>query len=75
MKLGAFRNQCGRCRNYFNSNTAFELHRTGKHGVDRRCMTPEEMTKKGMAVNADGFWVSELFTKLPFKKEEHESSP
>jgi hypothetical protein len=33
------------------------------------------MTKKGMAVNADGFWVSELFTKLPFKKEEHESSP
>jgi hypothetical protein len=38
-------------------------------------MTTEEMIKKGMAVNADGFWVSELFTKLPFKKEEHESSP
>jgi hypothetical protein len=75
MKLGSSRNQCGSCRQYFNSNSAFELHRHGQHGVDRRCMTADEMTGRGMAVNAAGYWVSELFTKLPFKKEEHESSP
>jgi hypothetical protein len=38
-------------------------------------MTNDEMTGRGMAVNAAGYWVSELFTKLPFNKEEHESSP
>ena len=59
--LGASRNQCGGCREYFNSNSAFELHRTGEHGVDRRCMTIEEMRGRKMDVNAAGFWVTELF--------------
>ena len=59
--LGASRNQCGGCREYFNSNSAFELHRTGEHGVDRRCMTVDEMKGRGMDVNAAGFWVTELF--------------
>ena len=34
------------------------MHRTGRHGVDRRCMTEEEMTAKGMLMNATSFWVS-----------------
>lgn len=60
MRLVGQRNQCQGCKQYFNSNHAFEIHRTGKHGVDRRCMTPVEMTAKGMLVNAAGFWISGL---------------
>lgn len=59
MKLGSSRNQCGACHQYFNSNTAFERHRTGEHGKDRRCLTSEEMTKKGWLKNKDGFWITE----------------
>jgi hypothetical protein len=59
MKLTGQRNQCQSCKEYFNSNTAFDMHRTGKHGVDRRCRTKEEMTDKGMCLNNAGFWVSE----------------
>lgn len=59
MILTGQRNQCPGCDQYFNSNLAFDMHRTGKHGHDRRCMTPLEMTAKGMCVNAAGFWISE----------------
>lgn len=59
MKLRGQKNQCQGCKRYFNSNIAFEKHRTGKHGVDRRCMTEEEMTAKGMSLNAKSFWISE----------------
>lgn len=64
------RNQCSGCKQYFNSNTPFEMHRTGKYGVDRRCRTPEEMTALGMSVNDDGFWISQKMTKQFFKKDE-----
>lgn len=57
--LNGARNQCSGCERYFNSNGAFEKHRTGEHGVDRRCMTDEEMTAKGMFLGADGFWRGE----------------
>jgi hypothetical protein len=67
MKLTGQRNQCQGCKQYFNSNTAFEKHRTGKHGKDRRCRTEEEMTAKGMSLNAKSFWVSE--TNDRFNKE------
>ena len=59
MKLVGQRNQCQGCKEYFNSNSAFEMHRTGKFGVDRRCLTPQEMTDKGMLKNAAGFWITE----------------
>ena len=36
LKVGESRNQCQACKQYFNSNAAFELHRIGEHGVDRR---------------------------------------
>jgi hypothetical protein len=57
MKLSGDRNQCPGCSEYFNSSRAFEKHRVGEHGHDRRCLTPTEMREKGMAKNAAGFWV------------------
>lgn len=59
LKLTGDRNQCPGCDYYFNSIKAFDRHRTGKHGVDRRCRTVEEMIQRGMLVNKDGFWVTE----------------
>ena len=71
--LGAARNQCGRCKEYFNSNSAFEMHRTGEHGVDRRCMTVEEMRGRGMDVNDAGFWITEHMTRrLQTEEADHE---
>jgi hypothetical protein len=55
-------NQCQGCKEYFNSNGAFEKHRTGKYGVDRRCMTTEEMIAKGFSLNAAGYWIA---SKMP----------
>lgn len=57
------RNQCGGCSEYFNSVGAFEKHRVGKYGEQRRCLTPEEMMQKGMSKNDAGFWIGEKMTK------------
>jgi len=62
------RNQCGVCNQYFNSNTPFEIHRVGQHGVNRRCMIEEEMLAAGMSLNADGFWIS---SKMPDRVKDH----
>lgn len=61
------RNQCPTCEKYFNSTTAFQKHRTGNFGADRRCRTTEEMEAIGMSMKQDGFWVSEKNTR--FNKE------
>jgi hypothetical protein len=66
--LNGNRNQCQTCKEYFNSNGSFDKHRTGNHGLNRRCMTPEEMQAKGMSLNNDGFWIREKMNKLFFKK-------
>lgn len=50
------RNQCTGCGLLFNSSHAFDKHRHGAHGVDRRCMTEPEMLAKGMVRGADNFW-------------------
>lgn len=50
------RNQCTGCGRLFNSTHAFEKHRTGAHGIDRRCMTEAEMLDRGMVLGADSFW-------------------
>jgi hypothetical protein len=63
MKLTKDKNQCPSCDKYFNSTYAFEKHRVGDHGVDRRCKTTEEMLSKGMAINHRGFWVNELMNR------------
>lgn len=52
--------QCCACHEYFNSTAAFNKHRTGEHGVDRRCRTPDEMQAIGMAVSSRGWWVTAL---------------
>jgi hypothetical protein len=61
MKLTGNRNQCQSCKEYFNSNTAFDKHRTGDHGRNRRCRTPEEMIALGMSKNNAGFWITEKY--------------
>jgi hypothetical protein len=58
-QLTGDRNQCPGCGLYFNSTFAFEKHRTGDFGKDRRCLTIPEMEAKKMALNGAGFWVSE----------------
>lgn len=60
MRLTGDRNQCQGCKEFFNSTTAFDKHRTGQHGVDRRCLAEPEMLAKGMAKNSAGFWVGSL---------------
>jgi hypothetical protein len=59
------RNQCRGCSEYFNSNTAFDKHRTGSHhDGKRRCMTEQEMLNLGMSKNKDGFWISEKMERF-----------
>lgn len=60
MRLTGDRNQCQGCKEYFNSTAAFDKHRDGRHGVDRRCLSADEMNAKGMAKNSAGFWVGSL---------------
>jgi hypothetical protein len=57
MRLTGDRNQCPGCDEYFNSTAAFDKHRVGQHGVDRRCLNADQMLAKGMAKNSAGFWV------------------
>lgn len=59
MPLRGDRNQCPTCSEYFNSSSAFDRHRTGRFGVDRRCRTVGEMAALGMSANAGGFWITE----------------
>lgn len=57
LQLTGERNQCPTCGAYFNSSSAFDFHRTGRFGVDRRCRTLAEMVTAGMVKNAAGFWI------------------
>jgi len=66
MNLSGDRNQCQGCKTFFNSTFAFDKHRRGEHGIDRRCLTAEEMQAKGMSQNAAGFWISAAMT--PFAR-------
>lgn len=60
LKVTHSRCKCPGCGEFFNSTGAFDKHRTGAHGKDRRCMSDEEMRMKGMDINADGYWVTAL---------------
>jgi hypothetical protein len=66
MKLTGSRCQCSLppykgCGEYFNSTRAFDKHRTGSYAaLQRRCLSAAEMTARGMAQNAKGFWVTSL---------------
>lgn len=61
-KLTGDRNQCRTCSAYFNSTSAFDKHRIGEYGGERRCMTVAEMYAAGMAKNSDGFWLTRART-------------
>lgn len=57
MKLTGQRNQCPTCGDYFNSNHAFDKHRTGSYTPNkRRCLTADEMMWIDMFKGDDGFW-------------------
>jgi hypothetical protein len=58
MDLYGDKNQCQSCKEYFNSGFAFDKHRTGEFGVDRRCRSPLEMSSVGMVKNARMYWIS-----------------
>jgi len=60
MKLSGDRNQCRMCGEAFNSTTAFDKHRVGEFGIDRRCRTAVEMCEIGMVLRENGFWVGSL---------------
>jgi len=68
-KVGASRNQCRGCGEYFNSNSVFVAHRTGKFGDDRRCKTTEEMQAAGYRLNKDGYWAGEPRPEIETDKE------
>ena len=63
-KVGNRRCQCGACKEYFNSVAAFEKHRIGDHGVNRRCMSPKAMYQAGMSINGAGFWISSSWVRV-----------
>jgi len=58
---------------YFNSQTAFDKHRTGSYGGGRRCRTTKEMEDLGMFINVEGFWVSEANARIYKEGEINES--
>lgn len=60
MILRGDRNQCQGCKEYFNSGYAFENHRRGEFGKDRRCLTPQELITKGWSKNQAGFWITSV---------------
>lgn len=71
MKERAIRNLCTACNHDFSSLNAFDRHRTGRTGVDRRCMTEAEMLADGMRHLENGRWAGEV-NPLFAKKEEGE---
>jgi hypothetical protein len=58
-RLTGSRCVCRGCGQYFNSTSAFDLHRVGKPEA-RRCLSTDEMVEAGMTRNAGGFWVSRV---------------
>jgi len=65
-KIGNHRNHCSTCHEFFNSDGAFDMHRTGKFNDPkdpRRCRTEQEMTEKGMVMNKAGYWTTGRFDR------------
>jgi hypothetical protein len=66
-RLTGSRCLCRGCGQLFNSVTAFDSHRvddrTGPAHAARRCLTPAEMRRVGMSLNATEFWITEVRKK------------
>ena len=56
LRLTGAKNCCPTCGAYFRNNRAFDDHRVGDYGANRRCLTELEMFLLGMSPNDDGFW-------------------
>lgn len=57
LNAGSMANQCSGCGSLFRAVATFNSHRIGKFGVDRRCMTADEMVNSGLKLNLRGQWV------------------
>lgn len=58
-KLTGNKCECTACGQFFNRVSTFDRHRVGQFGVDRRCLTMDEMTAKGWRLNDKRFWLTE----------------
>lgn len=58
IKLTGQKSFCTACGELFNSVCAFDRHRCGRFGHDRRCRSVTEMRERGMERNAKGFWTT-----------------
>lgn len=58
LRLAGDRCRCVACGELFNSVHAFDAHRFGRFGLDRRCLTPLEMRGRGMSTNDAGYWIT-----------------
>jgi len=56
-KLTGCRCQCCACGDYFGSDSVFDRHRVGQHGVGRRCLSAAEMSALGWTRSRRGFWI------------------
>lgn len=54
---GSRRCKCPTCREYFNSESAFDAHRRGAYPA-RRCMAADEMAAAGLLRNSGGYWIT-----------------
>lgn len=57
-RLAGDRCRCSACGEFFNSAHAFDAHRVGRFGLDRRCLAPAGMCERGMSTNEAGFWIT-----------------
>jgi len=67
MKVGNSRCQCIGCDEYFNSVSAFDKHRVDALCETRRCLTPKEILRVGLSLNAAGYWSRGTFTRDTIK--------
>ena len=58
LPIGTDKCQCAACGEYFNSTFAFDKHRIGRPGVDRRCRSGDELLADGWGRNATGHWIT-----------------
>lgn len=63
LRPGSNRCQCAGCHEFFGSVSAFDRHRVGKPGVDRRCRSEFEMFARGMSRSDAGLWITETRTQ------------
>lgn len=50
---------CPVCHETFTGTESGDLHRAGRHGVDRHCLTPAQMEAKGLTRTSKGYWQRE----------------